>query len=296
MPTSLPQWAPADTTFSSPAWHLEALDVPRVWAATRGAGITVAVLDGGLDAVEGLEAARIERLTPEGKKDTGGDRAQGHGTACASLIASASAGAPGVAPLARIVSINVAGSAGRPLPSKVERALRLATTLADVISCSIVLPTVSPSLAAAVRDAHNAGKVVVGAAGNRADEPNEFPELTLNVLTVAAVSRGRLPLKGARLGKWIDVAAPGEDLLVTTRVGPRVWRGQSSGAAALVAGVCALMLSVAKGAGRLSAAARALPGLVESTALDVPPKGKDVATGRGVIAPTRLLQAVQKLP
>lgn len=285
-------WAP-DDGFEEPFWHLTALGIPEVWQVSRGEGVVIAILDGGVDDVLGLRGDRVRHVDHEGHDIAPGDDSNGHGTACASLAASNFKHAMGVAPRADVLSINVAGINGDPLLYKVESGLRFALENADVISCSFVMPQCSQAVLDCVRDAQAAGRVVVGAAGNDASQTSAFPESIPEVISVAALGRDNQPLAGGRFGPFIDIAAPGQDLQVMTSLGVKTWRGATSGAAALVSGVCALMLSAAKKKGLEPAqAGRSLAELIRTTAIDLGMEGPDDTTGAGLIHPPKLLDAV----
>lgn len=285
-------WAPGDG-FEEPCWHLAALQVSQLWEVTRGEGVVVAILDGGVDDVTGLRGERIQHLDHGGNPIAPGDDSQGHGTACASLAASNHKHAPGVAPRAGLLSINVAGISGHPLLYKVESGLRVALERADIISCSFVMPEASPRVEEAVREALALGRVVVGAAGNEESLVSAFPENVPEVISVAALSRDRRPLAGGRFGPFIDIAAPGEDLKVITSHGLKSWRGATSGATALVSGVCALVLSAAKKQGLdVAEVGRSLAQHLMTTATDLGEAGLDSQTGAGLINPPMLLELV----
>jgi len=51
-------WVPDDPDFSR-QWHLKAAGAERAWDATRGEGVTVAVIDTGIYPVDDLDPARI---------------------------------------------------------------------------------------------------------------------------------------------------------------------------------------------------------------------------------------------
>jgi len=106
----------------SQEWWLAKLHVTRAWATTRGSGVTVALLDTGVDPAQpDLSGSVITGpdLTNSGEKQ--GSQFFGiHGTAMASLIVGhghghGAAGVTGVAPDARLISVRVTLDGSDPL-------------------------------------------------------------------------------------------------------------------------------------------------------------------------------------
>jgi subtilisin family serine protease len=181
-------------------------------AAANGTGVTVAVLDTGINTQSGqvfgngsggseirVDNASKNFLTGESVNATAGDYAavadgNGHGTWVASAIASAAAEPyRGYAPDANLLVLKVLGDDGSGSTHSIAEAVRYAAEQdADVISMSLGAPTYSAELAEAVANATEQGSTVVIAAGNSrqttrwvgspADTPAE------GVLTVGAAS------------------------------------------------------------------------------------------------------------
>jgi subtilisin family serine protease len=270
------------------AWHHKVLGVLEIWARGNfGDGVTVALLDSGLAVPHGLDRRDFEYLSAKGVPIAHGD-VLGHGTFCASAIASYSPAAVGIAPHARLVSMRVldTGSSIADVPD----ALRylLGRSDVDIVSCSFVMEEAPPAVHEAVKDLTNAGKVVVAAAGDR-DSASAFPELVANAITVAAVNQALKPLDGARMGKWIDVAAPGAAIPVLRPNGSVSLFGQSSAAAAVASGCIALVLA-GRPAPERRRIGQALEGLLKATAKALPGDDPD-AVGRGLVDPLALIAA-----
>jgi subtilisin family serine protease len=264
-------------------WHFEELEIPALQEHTRGEGIRVAVLDTGVAQAGGAFAA-LRSFKADGAASEDVDL-DGHGTACASLIASLDAEAPGIAPAVELLSIRV--TAGHtPLEEDVRRAFGVALkNRCHVISCSFMLVHAADPTLDAIREAANAGVVVVAAAGNDPTQAADFPEHTPNVLVVGAYGTDRRPRLG-RTGPFTDVLAPGEDLPVVLPNGATASFGQTSGAAAVTAGVMALVLSAARQRGP-ARVGLALEGLARSTAL--------TGAGGRFLVPRALLEAARNL-
>ncbi|HEY9244356.1 MAG TPA: S8 family serine peptidase [Streptosporangiaceae bacterium] len=276
-----------DRRLTRPPWAQSALDVTGAWAASRGRGVTVAVVDSGVDYSPQL-AGRVSEidLTGQGPRDC-----VGHGTAVASIIAASDArgrGVPfyGIAPAARILSVKVntgeTGTTGR----LAQGILDAVADGAQVINVSVQTAANSPALRAAVLFALRRNAVVVAAAGN--DNPGGgtgpyYPASYPGVLSVGAVDEtGTLTSYTDRKTR-VSVTAPGANI---TSAWPGGYNPASQGtsfAAAFVSGVAALVRSAYP---RLPAAA--VVRRIEATA-DGP---TGAHTGAGMVNPVQAVTAV----
>lgn len=226
-------------------WAQRALDVSAVWQLTRGRGVTVAVVDSGVDYSSQL-TGRVSYvdLTLRGPRDC-----VGHGTAVASLIAAADArprGVPffGVAPAARILSVKVnAGDTGRP--GLLAQGIREAAAAgAQVINVSVQTARDSPALRAAVAYALRKDAVVVAAAGN--DNPGRgvgpyYPASYPGVISVGAIDHTGALTSYTDKKTRVSVTAPGENIASAWPGGFNPANQGTSFAAAFVSGVAALV-------------------------------------------------------
>lgn len=233
--------------------------VTQAWATTRGAGVTVAVIDTGIDgSVPDLAGAVIGGTdvsglgASDGQKPVGDE--SGHGTWVASLLAGRGTGPDsgliGVAPEASLLSVSVGlGASGTSASSdeQIAKAVRWAVDQgASVINMSLTRNTLSwpPSWDDAFSYAFAHDVVVVAAAGNRGSGTSEVgaPATIPGVLTVAGVDRhGKASFDASSQGITIGVSAPSEQLIGANPGGGYVrWAG-TSGAAPLVSGIVALV-------------------------------------------------------
>ncbi|WP_050777991.1 S8 family serine peptidase [Micromonospora sp. ATCC 39149] len=105
-----PAPAGAADTVRGLQWHLDTLRIPEAHKLTRGRGVTVAVIDGGVHAAhpdlkgQVLKGTSLSSAVPaDGRADP--DREKGHGTAMAGIIAGRGGGSMrllGIAPEAKI--------------------------------------------------------------------------------------------------------------------------------------------------------------------------------------------------
>jgi hypothetical protein len=252
---------------------------------SRGAGITVAVIDSGIDR----EHPELEGRVIESVDTTGfGGSADLHGTAIAGIIAAREnngIGAYGVAPGATLLSYKACqpeepGRAeARCWSSTVAKALdRALRSEARVLNLSLggpEDPLVSRLLARAVEK----GKLVVAAAGNGGPQGRPaFPAAYPDVLAVTAIDAADELYPRATRGDFLDLAAPGvEVVVVDPSLAYPVLSGTSM-AAAHASGALALLLGVAP-----QAPAPALSEALRSSAIDLGAAGRDADFGAGRI-------------
>jgi type VII secretion-associated serine protease mycosin len=229
-------------------WHLSFLEVAKAQAISQGEGITVAVIDSGIDNnhpdMTGNVLAGLD-VVVGGAGNGWGDK-DGHGTGMAGLIAAHGHGAGngdgalGLAPKAKILPIRInTGSGygdGKALAIGVDEAVKRGAKI-------ITIPVNSDANSFdAVQRAVNAGVIVVASTGNRPREnfigdPGAHP----GVVAVGAVGKdGNIADVSVR-GPAVSLVAPGVDIVSSSNEdGYRIGTGTSpstaivSGAAALV--------------------------------------------------------------
>lgn len=232
-------------------WYLEPLAVSPAWDRTTGAGIEIAVIDGG---VELGDPDLIGKVVSEVDYLNGAPGAIGHGTAVAALAAAATddgVGIPGVGRAAMVRSFKVVDAEGSASAVDVADAVRDATDLgADVINLSMVGPESNP-VYAEINRANTLGVVVVAAAGNKTplgggylpqDDSRAYPARYPGVLAVGASTPADAAADFSYRGDWVDVFAPGTELPVPSAPGSGYQRFDgTSGAAPIVSGAVALL-------------------------------------------------------
>ncbi|GAB4424274.1 MAG: hypothetical protein OHK0015_02800 [Chloroflexi bacterium OHK40] len=226
-------------------------------ALSRGAGITVAILDTGLQldhpAFEGalapggydfIDGDNWPEDSANGLDDDGDgviDEALGHGTHVAGIVRL-------VAPDARILPIRVLDSDGIGDVFTLVQAIEYATLQgATVINLSLGTDVPSEILSEAVRRASRAGVLVVASAGNDATGAPQFPAAYHCAIAVTSVDAAGNRSSFANYGPWISVAAPGERIFSAFPTSGYAWWSGTSMAAPFVAGQAALIRSAGPG-------------------------------------------------
>jgi serine protease AprX len=270
--------AAADTPITYP----QTIGAPDAWkAGNKGKGVTVAVLDSGIENSSAFGArvkARVDLIDPSHPAQ--GDPA-GHGTHVAGIIAAShTSPVPGIAPEANLVSVRVLNEHGQSRLSTVIHGLEWTITHRKQLGIDVIVMALGAQaqgsyredpLAAAVELAWRSGVVVVTASGN--DGPDrgtiQTPGFDPLVLTVGALDEnGTATRHDDTVPSWSsqgptadgfakpDLVAPGRKI-VSLRVpggtldketpdhieGPRTFRlSGSSQATAVAAGAVALLL------------------------------------------------------
>lgn len=249
--------ANADPVRDQEYW-LQEYGIEAAWETTKGAGVTIAVIDTGVDGtVKELVGAVIGGTdfsgmgAPNGQEPVGDDN-PAHGTLVSSLAAGrgtgTDAGVIGAAPEANILAISIGFTGGATSSDdQIAQAVRYAVDQgADVINLSLTRETLDWPLSwdSAFLYAMDNNVVVVAAAGNRGSGTASVgaPATMPGVLTVAGVDvNGVASFNASTQGITIGVSAPSEDLVGVAPGGSHVlWNG-TSGATPIVAGIVALV-------------------------------------------------------
>ena len=285
------------------------------WKQSTGSGVTVAVIDTGVDGTHpDLVDNVLEGYDASGEGSPNGWQGLGvepmHGTEVASLIAGHGhnvsgipkiagqpgkpAGVIGVAPDAKIlpISLNMVSNAEKSIDEQIPAAVRYAVDHgAQVINLSIGSnkTTWPKSWDDAFAYAEEKGVVVVASAGNRGSGITQVgaPATIPGVLTVGGVDRQREASKGSSTqGISIGVTAPSNDMIAAAPGNKyMIWSG-SSASAPLVSGLAALIKSKYP---NLSAA-QIIQRITES-ADDTGAVGRDPVYGFGIINPLMALDS-----
>ncbi|MGH2550082.1 MAG: S8 family serine peptidase, partial [Thermomicrobiales bacterium] len=188
-----------------------------------GSGITVAVVDTGIDLNHPDFAGKISpdaynvidhntdtSETANGIDDDGDgmvDEMYGHGTHVAGIVSR-------VAPGATILPIKALNDEGVGDAYALAEALVYATEHgANIINLSLSSPVDSEAVQVGISYAEAAGVVIVAATGNdNTDSPKQYPAATSGVIGVAATGPDDVKSPFSNYGSDISISAPGTDI------------------------------------------------------------------------------------
>ncbi|KAF4672979.1 Suppressor of the cold-sensitive snRNP bioproteinsis mutant brr1-1 [Perkinsus chesapeaki] len=242
--------------------YLQAIGVPDAWkrlvsTPVKREKVTVAVIDSGVQSDHpDLVANVIKGYNVIDHNDDTHDR-NGHGTKMAGVLGATlnnSIGLAGVIDLVKIMPI----FDGKPV-------LSTATTDAvdyvirnrkefniKIILMATTFEREDKALTDKVKEATEAGVLIVVPAGNDGENisvrkryPCAFTEKLKGVLCVAATEKAEAKLmKESNFGNYVDIAAPGRDIIATGKNSEYTSVYGTSPASAILAGVAAMLYSL----------------------------------------------------
>jgi subtilisin family serine protease len=244
-------------------WSLSKTRAKALPATANGAGTTVAVVDTGVDHRHPDLAGRLADgrlrvargatfLSGDGSPDRRhADRdVNGHGTHVAGIISAAAnngVGVRGHAPQAQILPVRVLDDDGGGWGADVAAGVLWAHQQgADVMNLSFVGGGRNDPLMVAIRTAvldtsrGKPGSVVVAAAGNHGLSLPTYPAADETVISVGWSEPGDGRSQHSNHGSWLDLLAPGEEIMSTVPGGYASMSGTSM-AAPVVASAAAIL-------------------------------------------------------
>ncbi len=301
-------------------WWLPALQIARAQQTSQGSGVTIAVLDTGVDVAAPDLAGSVlsgPDLTRSGRAANGPFYGI-HGTETASIIAGHghgpgnTAGIIGVAPAAKILSLRVGLDSGDPmlanpaitggLPAAIAAGIRYATNSgARVIDLPLDpgaasatgadgvpgLAVSSPAEQAAVAYARSKGVLLVAPAGDDGTGAGivNYPAAYRGVISVGAFDRNFAKAPFSSHQPYVTLTAAGAGIAAESPTGYTAI-SSTSAASAVVAGIAALVRSAFPSL----TPAQVTKALIGSTRFRRP-QGRQIGSGYGTVDAERALRA-----
>ena len=226
-------------------WHLPKINTPQAWGDSQGAGITIAILDSGVDSNHPDLAAKMVPGWNFYDNNSNTADVRGHGTkvaGAAAAITDNNTGVAGVAGQSRIMPIRVSNSNGRGSWSAISQGLTWAADNgARVANLSFLGVTSSSSTRSAAQYMKNKGGLVAVSGGNTGTLENYT--VTTSMIPVSATDTNDNRTSWSSYGDYVMLTAPGAGIWTSTIGGGYGAVSGTSFSSPITAGVIALMMA-----------------------------------------------------
>jgi thermitase len=272
--------APDDPRYPE-QWGLARIQATDAWNTARGDGSLIAIVDGGASGSHPDLAGAFVGQRDYYNDDATPNDEDGHGSHVSGIAAARTdngMGIAGTAPGASLLNYDVCGRTYCSDSAINQAIVDAADSGADVINMSLGGGGSSSAQRNAVDYAWNRGTVLVAAAGNEAQEGNpvSYPAAYANVIAVGATDRSDARASFSNYGAYVDVAAPGTQILSSIPpAGYESWGGTSM-ATPFVSGVAALLSTQ-------GLTAQGIRTRIQDTAIDLGATGRDDQFGYGLV-------------
>lgn len=250
-----------------------------------GRGVTLAVLDSGVDfSHPSLSHVDHEQISLIQSSESVG-RANGHGTAISSIIAGITEDFQGVAPSAKILSIQVLDEQGVGDVFTLAEAIVTAVDKgSEVINLSLGGDTPSSVLHSAIKYASSKDVLMVAASGNDGFRGVSYPARYDEVIGVGALDSDERVANFSNYGEGIDIVAPGVGILSAWAEDEYTLFDGTSSAAAVVTG--ALVSEISRSQGVSSSQ---IKDLILKLTNEIDKPGFDESSGNGALNLNRVI-------
>ncbi|MDH5718471.1 MAG: S8 family serine peptidase [Spirochaetia bacterium] len=236
-----------DSLISS-QWGLEKIQMPYAWDVEKGSsGLNIAVLDTGINTSLTEFSGRL--LSGYNYIDNSSDvnDDNDHGTMVAGIIGANTNNDTGIAGInwhSKIIPVKILDNDGMGNYHIMAHGIRFAVDNgAKIINISAGGYAYSNTIQEAVKYARDNGVLIVAAAGNDGTNLSVYPAVEYGVLGVGATDENDEIDQNSNFGNYVDVLAPGINIVSLNRDGGAKNASGSSMAAPFVAGLASLLLS-----------------------------------------------------
>lgn len=231
------------TAYEPEQWNLEAIGVEK--SKAKSSGVKIEVLDSGVSYTDDINIMGEVNLVP-GEEEVSPMfvDANGHGTGIAGLIGAKdnNDGIKGVFPNAEIYSVKALDAdLTSPLSRIIEGIYWGIENNMDIINMSFGTTVNSEALHQAIKDAEDAGIILIAAAGNTEHQQVNFPAAYDEVIAVGSVNAEGSLAELTSTGTELELLAPGEQIYTTGLFYGTIGVSGTSIATAQVTGTAALL-------------------------------------------------------
>ncbi len=262
-------------------WHIGKMGVNSAWDKTQGAGVTIAILDSGIDAGHPDFAGRLVAGYNSYDNNTNTADVCGHGTKAAGSAAAAlnnGIGVAGVAGQARIMPVRIAynnsGSCYAYFSTMASGVTWAADHGARVVNISYANVPTSSAVQSAANYLKGKGGLLFVSAGNYNRDEGFTPTDTM--IPVSATDSADNRASFSSYGSFVALSAPGAGIYTTVQGGGYGAVNGTSFASPVAAAVAALVMSA-----NPSLSADQVKSILFTTAVDLGAAGRDIYFGYG---------------
>jgi thermitase len=257
-------------SYWSDMWGIKKIRANGAWNISTGTlSYSAADIDSGMDMDHPDIVGKLHKWYDYYGGDSNPNDPDGHGTHTGGTIAAHTNNATGVASVSYDCALSVYRAGGYYIYDfAVVKAINAAINNGDVaINMSFGSGSQSQSVKSALTNAYNAGIVNVASAGNDGNTSVNYPAGYSNVIAVASSNSNDNRSGFSSYGSWVDVAAPGENILSTYLNGGYAYADGTSMSAPHVTGMAVILYSQV--GSRSKAHADIVRNAIQSTAVNV---------------------------
>ncbi|MEO7245396.1 MAG: S8 family serine peptidase, partial [Rubrivivax sp.] len=288
----LPQDMVTNDPYLGSQWHLLKIGAEAAWDQAQGTGVTVAVLDSGIDTKHPDFAGQLVAGYNFVNGNTNVEDVKNHGTKVAGSVGAAMNNGIGVASVAgkvRIMPIRVSDSTGYATFSAIASGLTWAADRgARVANLSFNGVAGSSSVLSAASYMKSKGGLVFVSAGNDNKDPGYAN--TSSMIIVAATDKNDAKASFSNYGDHVHLSAPGSAIYTTDWGQGYASVYGTSFSAPIAAGVAALVM-----AANPSLSAPQVENILFTTAVDLGAAGRDIYFGYGRVNAAAAVSAALKI-
>jgi len=277
-------------------WHINKIGANTAWDSTAGAGVTIAILDSGVDASHPDLAPNLVAGYNTFDNNTDTSDICGHGTQVAGSAAAAmnnAAGVAGVAGNAKIMPVRIGymlnGSCTGYYSSIASGITYAADHGARIANISYAYLPSSAAVVSASSYMKSKGGLVFVSAGNYNRDEGFTP--TTSMIAVSATDSNDNRSSFSSYGAFVSLSAPGSGIYSTQKGGGYGAVNGTSFSSPVAAAVGALVM-----AANPSLTSTQVENILFSTAVDLGTAGRDIYFGYGRVNAAAAVAAAKAMP
>ncbi|WP_426161561.1 S8 family serine peptidase [Pseudoduganella sp. R-34] len=288
--------ATANDPYLGSEWHINKIGATTAWDNTQGSGVTIAILDSGMDSAHPDLAGNAVAGYNAYDNNTNTADVCGHGTKAAGSAAAASnnaIGVAGVAGQARIMPVRIAYNNSGTCYAYFSTMASGVTWAADhgarVVNISYANVPTSSAVQSAANYLKGKGGLLFVSAGNYNRDEGFTPTDTM--IPVSATDSADNRASFSSYGAFVALSAPGAGIYTTVQGGGYGAVNGTSFASPVAAGVAALVM-----AANPSLSADQVKSILFTTAVDLGTAGRDIYFGYGRVNAAAAVAAAKAAP